>query len=108
MEAELSSKGVTLSARHCRRKIIEAIENGGIGVSPKRSGGQVLPSAIEKKIARTVQALRERHFPVFPEEVIRWAAYEIEGTPLADLFPPDGIPSKGWYRNWLARMEFNT
>jgi hypothetical protein len=108
MDAELSKIGVTLSSRHCRRKIKEAIGNGGIGVSPKRSGDQVLPSALEKKIAKTVMALRERHFSVFPGEIIRWAAYEIQGTPLADMFPPDGIPSKDWYRGWLDRMEFNT
>jgi len=32
MEAELSKIGVTLSSHHCRRKIKEAIENGGIRV----------------------------------------------------------------------------
>ena len=108
MEEELEKIGVTLSNRQCIRKIKEAIENNGVGVSPKKSGGQVLPSSIEKSIANTVRALRERHFPVFPEEVIRWAAYEVEGTPLAELFPPDGKPSKGWYRGWLKRMEFHS
>ena len=53
-------------------------------------------------------ALCERHFLVLLEEIIRWVVYEIQGTPLADMFPPDGIPSKGWYRGWLDRMEFNT
>jgi hypothetical protein len=52
MEAELSKIGVTLSSRHCQRKTEEALENGGIGVSPKRSGGQVLPSAFEKKLQK--------------------------------------------------------
>jgi len=36
MEADLSKIGVNLSSLHCRRKIKEAIENGGIGVYPPR------------------------------------------------------------------------
>jgi hypothetical protein len=55
-----------------------------------------------------MMVLRERHFLVFHEEIIRWAAYEIQRNPLADLLSPDGIPSKGWYLGCLDRMEFNT
>ena len=54
-----------------------------------------------------VKHLRERQFPVFPEEVIKWTADAIENTEYADYFP-NGIPTRGWYQGWLRRMEFLT
>ena len=48
-------------------------------------------------------------FPVFPEEVISWAAEEIADKPdIKAHFPPDGRPTYGWFRGWLKRMEFLT
>jgi hypothetical protein len=52
------------------RKIKETFDNNGVGISPEKNGGQVLPTKVEKLIVNTIKALRERHSPVFPEEVI--------------------------------------
>jgi hypothetical protein len=51
--------------------------NGEMNVSPPKSGDRTLSSTIEKKIARTVKKLRRLEFPVFPEEVMKWAAEEM-------------------------------
>ena len=54
-----------------------------------------------------VKHLREKKFPVFPDDVLMWAADAIEGTVSATYFP-DGKPTRGWYNWWLRRMEFLT
>ena len=66
-----------------------------------------MPSKIEKDIAMLVKLLREQKFPVFPDDVMKWAAEAIEGTPYASYWD-DGVPTRGWYRGWLGRMEFLT
>ena len=91
----------------CREHAKHALMNNCIGIEPQRNGGQALPSAIEKSIANMVKFLREQSFPVFPDDVMRWAADEIQGMEYAAYFP-DGVPTRGWYRNWLSRMEFLT
>ena len=58
-------------------------------------------------IATLVKHLREQHFPVFTEEVLKWAEDAIEGTEYAKFFP-DGKLTKGWFYGWLRRMEFLT
>ena len=84
-----------------------AVTNKSISISPQKSRGSALPSAIEKRIATIVRGLRERKFPVFSEEVRRWAAEAIEGTDYAEYFV-DGKPTVAWYKGWLKRMEFGT
>ena len=64
-----------------------------------------MPSAIEKHIAEPVKHLREQHYPVFPEDVLKWAEEAIEETVYAKYFP-DGKPTRGWFVGWLRRMEF--
>jgi hypothetical protein len=75
-----TNEGVLIADRHCRNLIKSAIANGYNGISPQKPGGQALPSSVEKSIALIVKGLRERHFPVFSEEVLSWAAIEIKGT----------------------------
>ena len=107
MQQAVLELGITVHKDTCRDQIKVAIKNNGDGISPQKPGGQLIPSGIEKKIADTVKELRRRKFPVFPEEIMKWAAEEIAGTPYADNFP-DGMPTTGWYRGWLRRMEFTT
>ena len=103
------AKGVAVCLSTCRQHILDAKNNNGIGVSPQKPGGVSLPSGIEKKVAKTVRKLRAMKFPVFPDEIMHWAAEEISDRPdLMALFPPDGKPTRGWYRGWLKRMEFGT
>ena len=107
MLKDLVDQGIDVHIATCQRQIKAAAKNSGFGISPQKPGGVLIPSSIEKKIAFTVKELRRRKFPVFPEEIIRWAAEEIEGTVYADNFP-NGVPTTGWYRGWLRRMEFTT
>ena len=60
-----------------------AFDNGCVGQEPQRNVGQSLPSKIEKDIASMAKLLREHKIPVFPEDVMKWAAEAIEGTPYA-------------------------
>ncbi len=83
MQDALMEKGVSLHASSCRRQVMRAITNGCVGLDPQRSGCQALPSAIEKEIAETVKHLREKKYPVFPEDVLKWADEAIEGTECA-------------------------
>jgi hypothetical protein len=53
-----------------------------------------LPSNIEKNIAEMVKHLREQKYPVFPDDVLKWAAEAIEGTDYAAFFP-SGMPTRG-------------
>ena len=64
-------------------------------------------SAIEKQIADLVKHLREQSFPVFREDVLKWAEEAIEGTDYAQYFK-NGKPTRGWFYGWLRRMEFLT
>ena len=95
MQVDLAAKGIEICKTTCRTHVKNALNNDGIGLSPQKPGGVSLPSHIEKKIAAVVRRLRERKFPVFASEVMRWAADEIAGTEYA-IFFPDGKPSEGW------------
>ena len=66
-----------------------------------------MPSAIEMNIAETVKHLRDQHYPVFPEDVLKWTAEVIEGTIHKKYFK-DGTPTHNWYSGWLCCMEFLT
>ncbi len=83
MQAALMAKGVSLCNGTCRKHVMAAMANGYIGLDPQRNGGQALPSYIEKDIALTVKNLREQLFPVFPDDVMKWAAEAIAGTEYA-------------------------
>ena len=107
MKKSAADRGIDVSEEGCRKQILAALANDCTGISPQKPGGQLIPSSVEKKIAYTVKELRRRKFPVFPEEIIKWAAEEIAGTEYAKNFP-DGMPTTGWYRGWLRRMEFTT
>jgi len=54
-----------------------------------------------------VKFIRERQFPVFPDQVMKWTADAIEGTVYASYFL-NGVPNKGWYQGWIRRIEFLT
>ena len=54
-----------------------------------------------------VKHMREQFYPVFQEDVIKWAAEAIAGTGYESYFP-NGKPTRGWYRGWLSRNEFLT
>ncbi len=60
-----------------------------------RSGGQALPLVIEE-IPDMVTHLRDQSYPVFPDDIVKWAAQSIEWTFHASFFP-DGKPPRGWY-----------
>ncbi len=85
----------------------KAIDNIHVELDPQRNGDQALPSIIEKNIAEMVKHLREQKYPVFPDDVLKWAAEAIEGTDYAAFFP-NGMPTRGWYYGWLRRLEFLT
>ena len=74
---------VTLHASTCRDHVKKALDNGCVGKDPQRSGGQALPSPIEKQIADMVKHLREQSLPVFREEVLKLTEEAIEGTDCA-------------------------
>jgi len=107
MQVDLAEKGIEICKTTCRTHVKNALNNNGIGLSPQKPGSVSLPSHIEKKIATVFRGLRERKFPVFASEIMRWAAGEIAETDYAIKFP-DGKPSEVWYRGWLRRMEFTT
>jgi hypothetical protein len=107
MQAALMENGISLHVSTCREQAKRALANNCVGVDPQRKGGQALPSAVEKEIADMVKHLREQKFPVFPEDVLKWAAEAIEGTGAASYFP-DGKPTRGWHQGWLRRVEFLT
>jgi hypothetical protein len=75
MQATLNDNGVILHESTCREHVKKALDNGCVGIDPQLSGGQALPSAIEKNIAKMVKLLREQHYPVFPDDVLKWATY---------------------------------
>ncbi len=64
-----------------------------------------MPSAIVKQIADLVKHLSENNFPVFREDILKWAEEAIEGTDYAQYFK-NGKPTRGWFYGWLRRMEF--
>jgi hypothetical protein len=83
----MSNYSVKLHEDTCRRQIKSAIDNNYVGASPQKTGGVAIPSHIEESIAQTVKALWEKKLPVFPDDVIYWAASQIEGTEAASYFP---------------------
>jgi len=107
MKDALLDKGVDIHTSSCKRQIKQALKNNCIGLSPQKPGGVYISSKIEREVAKLVEVLRERQFPVFPEDVVQWTAKLIEGTEYATMFPPDGIPTRGWYRGWLSRMDWS-
>jgi hypothetical protein len=107
MQASLATLNIEISKSTCWTHLRAALTNYGVAVSPQKPGGVLLPSHIEKKIAKIVRGLRARKFPVFASHVIRWTAEEIKDTEYAKYFV-NGEPTEGWYRGWLRRMEFTT
>jgi len=107
MHAALMEHEVSLATFTYRKQVMRAMANGCVGVDPQRSGGRALPSTIEKEIAKSAKHLREQHYPVFPECIIKCAVEAIEGTDHTSYFP-DGKPNRGWYRGWLSRVKFLT
>jgi len=106
MQSRLIAKGVSVCKTTCRNQVMAALANSCIGLDPQWNGGQALPSYIEKEIAMTVTQLREQFFPVFPDNVMKWAAEVIAWTDHASYFP-DGKPTRGWYRGcWLSRNVY--
>jgi len=81
--------------------------NNFIGVSPQKPCGALLPSHTEKHLAKSVKSLRQRSFPVFPDEVMHWATDAIKGTEYESLFP-NGKPARGWFNGWIKRIHFFT
>jgi len=67
--------------------VTRALDNVSVGLDPQRNEDQALPpSAIEKDFTETVKHLRENHYPVFPDDVMKWTAEAIEGTNHASYF----------------------
>jgi hypothetical protein len=54
-----------------------------------------LPSHLEKRIADIVRTLRGKKFPVFREEVQKWAEEAIKDTEYANYFV-GGTPTIAW------------
>jgi hypothetical protein len=77
--------------------VLKVLSNECVGISPQKLGEQALPSHIEKRVANVVRALRERKMPVFPEEILKWAADAVERTDYAHYFI-DCKPTAEWYR----------
>jgi len=69
--------------KSCYTQVHKTIDNNGVSISLHKPGGGALPSHSEKEIATIVRALRERKFPVFLEEIRKWATEVIEGTEYA-------------------------
>ncbi len=96
MQAALKENGVSLHESTYREHVKKAFDNGCVGLEPQRSEGQALPTTIEKEIANMIKHLREQHFPVFTEDVLKWAEEAIEGTDCAQYFK-NGKPNRGWF-----------
>ena len=71
MQAALMENGVTLHESTYRNFVKKPFDNGCVGLEPQRNGDQALPPAMEKQIADMVKHLREQHYPVFSEDVIK-------------------------------------
>jgi hypothetical protein len=99
--------GVTLHASTRREHVKKILDTGCVGIDPQRSGGHALPSTIEKRIADMVKHLRVQYYPVFPEDVLKWAEEAIEGNVYAKYFP-EVKPNREWFSGWLRSMEFLT
>ena len=82
-QAALIEKCIFLHESTCHAIVKIAFDNGCVGQEPQRNGGQALPSKIDKDITKTVKLLMEMHFPVFPDDLMKWAAEAIKGTPYA-------------------------
>ena len=87
-------KDVSIHKSVCRDQMTKALTNGCFGLELRRNGGQAVPSIIEKEIGLSVKQLREQNFPVFPDDVIMWAAEAIAGTDHASYFP-ECKPTRG-------------
>ena len=101
-----ANHGIDLSHAHIVAKLREADSLGDV-VPPERPGGVFLPHAMEERIARLVKQLRNKKLPVFPEDVMGWAAALIKGTRFAGNFLK-GKASEGWYRGFLRRHNLVT
>jgi hypothetical protein len=87
MQAALMEHGISLHESTCRERVKKALNNGCVGIDSQWNRGQALPSSIENNIAETAKHLREQKYPLFPDDVTKWAAEAIEGTFYASLFP---------------------
>ncbi len=72
--ALFNDEDISISRSRCIIHIKSAIANDYNGVSPQKPSGQALSSFIEKSIANIAKRLREQKFPVFPKDVMAWAA----------------------------------
>ncbi len=73
MQAALMENGVTLHQSTCREQVQKAFDNICVGLESQRSGGQALPSTMEKQIADMVKH-EGATFPVFTEDVMKCSA----------------------------------
>ncbi len=105
MQRTVAEKGVEICKNTCRTHVKIALENNRVAVFPQKPSGAAMSSFLEKQIAKLVRALREKKFPASLEEILKWAAEAIEGTEYEKYFER-GKPTRGWYKDWLNRMEF--
>ncbi len=70
MQSALELQGVVIHKCTAATHIKAAPLSIFIGVSPQKPSGVLLPSQIEKHLAESVKALRQRYFPVFLDEVM--------------------------------------
>ncbi len=96
IQSALMESGASLHESACHEHVKNALDNGYIGIVLQRSGGQALPSTIEKDVADTANRLSGKHSLVFRNDVMKLAIVGIEETVHASYFP-DGKLTRGWY-----------
>ncbi len=86
LRAALTERGVEVFRSTCWAYLQKAIDNNFVGVSPQKQGGSALSSHLEKRVAAVVRNLRAKKFPVFREEVLKWAEDAIADTEFVPIF----------------------
>lgn len=108
----LAAQGITLSDRSCNDKVKAARETNVV-VTPQPPGGTYVSTSIERRIAEAVAQLRDKEYPVFPEDIKAWCKKEVEGTVWHKNFLDENGNERagaydGWYKGFLNRQEFVT
>jgi hypothetical protein len=98
---------ITNSHSWCRALISTSIKTNIPIPTPQMTSGTLIPLAIEERVASVVRRVRSTKLPVFPDDMMAWAAHLIKGTEYEPNFD-EGPASEGWYRGFLRGHNFLT
>jgi hypothetical protein len=77
---------ITISHSWCRALISTSIETSIPVPTPQKTGGTLIPLAIEERVAIVVRRVRSTKLPVFPDDTMAWATHLIKGTDYGQNF----------------------